>query len=203
MAAAGTAQRPEQFLVTALVAFDDATVRQDDLRPEQVVAGQAVLPAEDPQPTPEGEAGDPDRGTAAGRDSQGMLGERIAEVAEPHAGTDGRHVACDHNQQMGVTFRTTPSVEDRPATECPPLRIAVGKRSPRTPARVAAMSAGVAHCTTAIDVAGGRSGRVQGAAGPGVPGVVMAAAVVLAAIASVNLCAVRQQIHRCLGRVVG
>jgi hypothetical protein len=35
------------------------------------------------------------------------------------------------------------------ATECPPLRIAVGMRSPRVTARVAATSAGVAHRTTA------------------------------------------------------
>ena len=37
--AAAAAQRPEQLLVVVLVAVDDATVGQDDLRPEQVVAG--------------------------------------------------------------------------------------------------------------------------------------------------------------------
>jgi hypothetical protein len=50
----------EQRLVMMRVAFDDATVRQDDLRPEQVVAGQAVLPAKDPEPTAEREAGNSD-----------------------------------------------------------------------------------------------------------------------------------------------
>ena len=45
VAAAGAAQRPEELTVMVLVAFDDATISQDDLCPEQVVAGQAVLPA--------------------------------------------------------------------------------------------------------------------------------------------------------------
>jgi hypothetical protein len=76
VATASAAQRPEQLLVMVLVAFDHATVRQDNLRPEHVVAGQAVLPAQDLQPTAEREAGDPDRRTAAGEDGQAMLGQR-------------------------------------------------------------------------------------------------------------------------------
>jgi hypothetical protein len=56
--------------------------------------------------------------------------------------------ACG-TEPIGVTSRTIPSVADRPATEWPPLRIAVGRRSPRATARVAATSAGVAHRTTA------------------------------------------------------
>jgi hypothetical protein len=98
VAAAGTAQRPKQLPVMVLVAFDNATVRQNDLCPEQVVAGQAVLPAEDPQPAAEGQAGDPDGGTAAGGNGQAMLGQRIVEDAEPHAGTDGRRLLCDRDR---------------------------------------------------------------------------------------------------------
>ena len=52
MATAGAAQRPEQLLVMVLVAFDHTTVRQDDLRPQQVVAGQAVLLPRIPSPPP-------------------------------------------------------------------------------------------------------------------------------------------------------
>jgi hypothetical protein len=70
-----------------LVAFDHATVRQYDLRPEQVVAGQAVLPTEDPQPAAEREAGDPDGGTAASGDGPAILAQRIVELAEPHEPT--------------------------------------------------------------------------------------------------------------------
>jgi hypothetical protein len=149
VAAAGAAQRPEQLPIVLLVTVDDAAVRQDDPRPEQVVAGQAVLAAEDPQPAAEREAGDPDRGTAAGRDGQPMLGQRIVELAEPHAGTDGGHLPRDRHRTHGRDVQNDPSVEERPATECPPLRIAVGRRSPRATARVAATSVGVAHRTTA------------------------------------------------------
>ena len=81
-----------------LVAFDDATVRQDDLCPEQVVAGQAVLPAKDSQPAAEGEPGNPDGGTAAGGNGQATLGQLVVEVAEPHAGTYGRHLLRDRNR---------------------------------------------------------------------------------------------------------
>jgi hypothetical protein len=52
VATAGAAQRPEQLPIVLLVTVDDATVRQDDPRSEQMVAGQAVLAAEDPQPPP-------------------------------------------------------------------------------------------------------------------------------------------------------
>ena len=74
-----------------LVAFDHATVRQDDLRPEQLVAGQTVLPAENPQPSAEGEACDSDGGAAARGDGQAMLGQPIVEITEPYAGADGRY----------------------------------------------------------------------------------------------------------------
>jgi hypothetical protein len=91
-----------------LVAFDHATVRQDDLRPEQVVAGEAVLAAEDPQPTAEREAGDPDGGTAAGGDGQAMGGQRVVELVEPHAGADGRHVLRDRHRAHGRDVEDDP-----------------------------------------------------------------------------------------------
>jgi hypothetical protein len=124
VATAGTAQRPEQLPVVVLVAVDDATVGQDDLRPEQVVAGQAVLAAEDPEPAAEGEAGDPDRGTAAGGDGQAMGGQRVVEVAEPHAGTDGRHLARDRHRAHGR------DVQDDPVGRGP-----AGDRVPAAPDR--------------------------------------------------------------------
>jgi hypothetical protein len=102
------APRPEQLPVVVLVAVDDATVGQDDPCPEQVVAGQAVLAAEDPQPPAEGEAGDPDRGTTAGGDGQAMGGQRVVELAEPHAGTDGRHLARDRHRAHGRDVENDP-----------------------------------------------------------------------------------------------
>jgi hypothetical protein len=105
-----------------LVAFDHATVGQDELRPQQVVAGQAVLAAEDSQAAAEGEAGDPDRGTAAGGNGQAMGGQRVIELAEPHAGTHGRHVPRDRHRAHG------PGVEDNPVGRGPP-----GNRVPAVP----------------------------------------------------------------------
>lgn len=107
-----------------LVAFDDATVRQYDLCPEQVVAGQAVPPAKDPQPGAEGEADDPDGGTAAGGNAQAMLGQLVVEVAEPHAGTYGRHLLRDRNRAHRC------DVEDNPVG-----RGSAGNRVPGAPDR--------------------------------------------------------------------
>jgi hypothetical protein len=103
-----TKERPEQLAVVLLVAIDDAAVRQDDLRLEQVVAGQAMLPAEDPEPAPEGEAGDADGGTAAGGDGPAVLGQRVIEVAEPHARADGRHLARERHRAHGCHVQDDP-----------------------------------------------------------------------------------------------
>jgi hypothetical protein len=124
VATSGPAQRPEQLLVVVLVALDHPTVGRDDLGPEQVVAGQAVLPAQDPQPAAEGEAGDPDGGTAAGGAGQAVLGQRIVERAEPHAGTDGGHVPRDRHRAHGH------DVEDDPVGRGP-----AGNRVPAAPDR--------------------------------------------------------------------
>ena len=61
-----------------VVALDDATVRQDYLCSEQVIRGQPVLAAEDPEPTTEGETGDPDGGAAAGGDGEAVPVKRVA-----------------------------------------------------------------------------------------------------------------------------
>jgi hypothetical protein len=73
-----------------------------------VVAGQAVLAAEDPEPAAEGEAGDPDGGTAAGGDGQAMGGQRIVEVAEPHAGADGCNLARERHRAHGREVEDDP-----------------------------------------------------------------------------------------------
>jgi hypothetical protein len=119
------------------------------MRPEQVVAGQAVGAAEDPDAAAERQAGDPDRGTTAGRDGATVLGQRVVEGSQPHPGADGCHLAGDRHRAHGGGVDDVPLVEDRPATECPPLRMAVCSWVRLANPMVTATSAGVLHSTTA------------------------------------------------------
>jgi hypothetical protein len=50
---------------------------------------------------------------------------------------------------IGVTSITIPSLEDRPAQECPPLRVAVGSPERTASLSVSATSSALAHRTTA------------------------------------------------------
>ena len=133
VAATGTAQRPEQFLLGVLAGLDDPAVRQDDLCPQQVIAGQAVLAAEDPDPASEREAGDPDGGTAAGGDRPAAGGQRVVEISEPRTGTDRRHVTVyghrahrchvdDDPLGRGVAGDRVPATADRGRLAGPPRK---------------------------------------------------------------------------------
>lgn len=115
VAAAGTSQRPEQVLIVIPVALDYVTVREDDLRAKQMVTGEAVLPAEYPEPAAECETGDPDRVTGAGRESKAVHLQRVVEPAETYAGADRCHTLHDRH---GVHGR---HIDDHP----------FGRRTPR------------------------------------------------------------------------
>ena len=60
------------------------------------------------------EAGDTDGGTTTCGNGQAMLGQRIVEVAEPHAGADGRHVLRDRHRMHRRDVEDNP-VGRRPA----------------------------------------------------------------------------------------
>src|SRR5215211_7023809 len=62
--------RPEEVGVVVLVALDDTSVGQDHLRSDEVVERQPVHSSEDAEAAAEGEAGDADRWTGAGRESE-------------------------------------------------------------------------------------------------------------------------------------
>ena len=83
--------------MTPLVAVDDAAVGEHHPCGDELVAGQPVLAAEDPQPAAEHEAGDPDRRAAARRDRHAVRIERVIDVAEPCAGADRRHPVADRH----------------------------------------------------------------------------------------------------------
>jgi hypothetical protein len=76
----------------------------------------------------------------------------FAPGTAPAAGFRHRSVAASpatDTEPMGVRSMTIPVVEDRPATECPPLRMAARRRVRRASPIVPATSAGVWHSTTA------------------------------------------------------
>ena len=88
--AAAAAQPPEQVGVLAGVGADDAAIRQDDGRRDQVVAGQAVgiaQPAETAAERQAGHAGDADH-AAGGRQSVGL--RRRVDIAPGRAAADKR-----------------------------------------------------------------------------------------------------------------
>jgi hypothetical protein len=60
---AGPPKRPEQIRFVVLVAVDHPPVDKHDPSTHQAVGGHAVRAAQDPEPTTEREAGDPDRRT--------------------------------------------------------------------------------------------------------------------------------------------
>lgn len=92
---ARAAQRPEQVSVVVLVAREDAAVREDDRRSEEMIGGQAMFAAEDAEPAAEREAGDPDGRSVSGRDRQSILVQSVVHVAEPGPRADGRDAVRD------------------------------------------------------------------------------------------------------------
>jgi hypothetical protein len=97
VAAAGAAKSPEQLLVVTLVAIDDASVGQNDLRAEELIAGKAVLVAEDPDAAAEREAGNPDRRPATSCDRELLGSERLVHVPEPCTRADRRDTTGHRN----------------------------------------------------------------------------------------------------------
>ena len=72
-----------------------AAVGQDDLGSDQVVAEQAVKPAQQPEPAAEGEPGDPDGQTRATGDGPAMDVQHPVEVAQLDRGPDNDLFAED------------------------------------------------------------------------------------------------------------
>ncbi len=63
----GAAQPPDQVGLPCVIAVDDAAVGEQDLRADELIAGQPVSPAEEADAPAEGEPGDADGGAASGR----------------------------------------------------------------------------------------------------------------------------------------
>ncbi len=98
LAASGAAQRPEEVVVTLLVAGHDAPVGEHDLRADELVRREPVPTAEDPEPAAEREPGDAHRRPAAGGDREAALVERVVDVDEQRAGADGREPVGDRDR---------------------------------------------------------------------------------------------------------
>ena len=93
----GTAQSPEEILMNSFIAVDDATVRQDDLRSNQMIRGHAVHAPENPKAPAQRVTGDPNpRATTRGNGEPVVL-QGVVNVAEAPAATDHGHVARDRD----------------------------------------------------------------------------------------------------------
>ncbi len=91
LTAASAAQRPEQVVVLVLVALHDATVRQDHLRADELVAGEPVLAAQDAEPATERQSRDPDGRPATRSDRNAVR----LDLVEPCPGAHGRNAFLD------------------------------------------------------------------------------------------------------------
>ena len=98
--------------------------------PSEAVAGQPVPAAEQTDPAAKGEAGDADGGTAPGRQGPTVGVQRRVHLSQAGAGPDRGDPVVRPREMPSRPDRssTIPSVEDRPAKQCPPLRAA--RRSP-------------------------------------------------------------------------
>ena len=114
-----------------------------------MVRRQPPATAQQAEPAAERLAADPDRGAAAGRDRDFVLGQGGVEVAEPEAGPHGRRTVRDLEEFIGPRSRTIPGPDERPAKSWPPLRTATAIRERRAKASASATSSGVRHSTTA------------------------------------------------------
>ncbi len=91
--AAAAAEPPEELLVSVGAGVDDGSVRRDDLRSHEVVAGQAVLGRQVADPAAEREARDPGRADDAARSDEAE-GLRGGVEVEPRRTTLGPGDAC-------------------------------------------------------------------------------------------------------------
>jgi hypothetical protein len=81
--------------VALVVAPEDAPVGQDDLGSQQLVGGQSVPTAEDPDPSAERQAGDADGRPAAGGYRAPVLLEHVVDVPELGTGAHGDRAVLD------------------------------------------------------------------------------------------------------------
>ena len=109
------------------VAGDEAAVGEHDVGADERVGEHALHAAEDPEPAAQVEPGDPDPRAAAGGDREALGVERVVDRAEARARADvatpSATVTAVHRPEVE---RRSPSVEECPAKQCPPLRAATG-----------------------------------------------------------------------------
>ena len=149
MPAAGATQSPEEIRVSVLVAVDDATVGQDDLRPDELVGGEPVLAAEDSEPAAERQPRDPDRRAGPAGDREAELVELLVDITEQRPSTTVARPASTDTELIRLRSIRIPRVDERPAKQCPPPRAAVSAPTRRANVIVSATSGGVAQRTTA------------------------------------------------------
>ena len=144
--AARAPQRPEQVRLALLVAVDDAAVGEHDLgaraaRRRSARAGGRGSRARRPASGPRCR-----RRAAPGGDRQRRARRarrRRRRAARPRRSSPARPPTA--TPSIGETSITTPSVDERPAKQCPPLRTASGSPAPSAKASAAATSCGPAQ----------------------------------------------------------
>ena len=98
VAGAGAAERPEQVRLVVVVALEDAAVGEHDLRPDEVVGGDAVLPSEDPEAAAQGQPRHPDRRAGAAGDREVVVLQGLVDLAEARAGAHRGHAFGDRHR---------------------------------------------------------------------------------------------------------
>ncbi len=125
VAAAPTAERPVEIGVLPGVGHDRRSVREDDGRLEQVVAGQPVLPRGQAHAPAEREPSDPHGRTGAGGNRAPVLPEPVVDVDETRTGPDdrptrrsrARHRSAGRRRRSRRTSRSSRRSCGRPSAE--------------------------------------------------------------------------------------
>src|SRR2546427_9824925 len=78
---AAASDAPEQIWILLFVRVGDASLRRNEIDPEEVVAGEAQGPSEETGPAPQGQSGDAGGGDASARSRQPGTLRRLIEFA--------------------------------------------------------------------------------------------------------------------------
>src|SRR5688500_13950394 len=113
VAAATTAQGPEEIRVLFRAGAQRRAIRIDQVNGEEVVAGETVLAGQEPEPATERQPRDPDALAGPGGQREAVLPETTVEIAQADPGTDAHFTAS----RVDTDLAQAAKVDDQPGID--------------------------------------------------------------------------------------